>query len=88
MSDVLGALVFVLAVLLTPKRCAPGWSLEGVSPSGWATCTPVPPPHCGEPVPPDDQPCPHDGRTTHIQIYCTGGTHPVTNDGVTVGCQR
>lgn len=91
MTDLVGilaALVFALAVLLTPKHCPRGWSLEGVHENGWSDCTPIPPPHCGEPVPPDDQPCPHDGRHFPVVIYCTGGARPITSDGITVGCQR
>ncbi len=88
MGDLIGGFIFVLAVLLAPKRCREGWFVEGVRPSGVTRCLPVPPRHCGEPVPPDNQPCPHDDRVEWRAVYCTGGSKPIVVDERTVGCQR
>lgn len=81
------AITIALAVA-TPKQCAPGWYLEGVRPSGYTQCRPVPPSYCGEPVPPFNRPCPHDERSSPMVIYCTGGAHPIVVNARTVGCQR
>lgn len=88
MTELLSALVFVIAVLLSPKRCREGWFVDGVRPSGVTRCRPAPPPRCGEPVPPHNQPCPKDERAELMVIYCTGGTRPIVVDDRTVGCQR
>jgi hypothetical protein len=88
MTETLGALLFVLAVLLSPKRCPRGWYLDGVRPSGIGACRLAPPPGCGEPVPPHNQPCATQTRPMPIAIYCTGGSRPVVVDERTVGCQR
>ena len=73
----------------TRATCPIGWYVEGVRPSGKTRCRPVPPPRCGEPVPPDNGPCPRDERSIPLEIHCTGGSHPiVVGDGRTVGCQR
>lgn len=73
---------------ITPKTCPTGWYVEGVRPSGYTQCRPVPPAHCGEAVPPDNKPCPHDDRVLPMVIVCTGGAHPITVGDRTVGCQR
>lgn len=73
---------------ITPKACERGWYLEGVRPTGYTQCRPVPPAYCGEPVPPFNKPCPKDTRTQAIVIYCTGGSLPIVVDSRTVGCQR
>ena len=88
MTDLLAAFLFVLAVMLGPKRCRAGWYVEGVRPTGIARCRPSPPAGCGEPVPPFNQPCPMDTRSEPMAIYCTGGAVPVVVDYRTVGCQR
>lgn len=85
------AVASVIAIALsftTPKRCAPGWYLEGIRPSGYTQCKPSPPAYCGEPVPPFNKPCPRDERSSPVVIYCTGGAHPIVVDARTVGCQR
>lgn len=88
MGELVSAFVFALAVLLSPKTCRPGWYVEGVRPSGLARCRPEPPRDCGEPVPPFEQPCPHDERVEQRVIICTGGTQPIVVDERTIGCQR
>ena len=73
-----------------PNRatCPPGWFVEGVRPTGATQCRPNPPAHCGEPVPPDNGPCPRDDRMIPLEIYCTGGSHAIVVNERTVGCQR
>ena len=88
MSDLIAAFLFILAVMMTPKHCRPGWYVEGVRPSGLTVCRPAPPPDCGEPVPPFEQPCPRDDRYEPMAIYCTGGARAIVVDSRTVGCQR
>jgi len=92
-DDVLFALV-TLVVLITvavirPERArAPrGWYVEGVRPDGATTIRQAPPQGCGEPVPPNNQPCPH-APAFESRIYCTNGTLPVVVDDRTIGCQR
>ena len=68
-------------------RCAPGWYVEGVRPSGKSSCVQSPPRNCGEPVPPHNQPCP-DGSRFDVQIYCTNGLIPLVIDHRTLGCRR
>lgn len=85
LGGMIAALVFVLVTLFVPRVCRPGWYVEGIRPTGAARCRPVPPKHCGEPVPPDNKPCPPDDRSEPIGIYCTGGSHPIVVDSRTVG---
>lgn len=87
MADLIAAFLFVLAVLLSPKRCRDGWFVQGVRPSGATTCEQAPPPRCGEPVPPYQQPCPA-SSSYPMAIYCTGGSRPIVVDYRTVGCTR
>ena len=68
--------------------CPRGWYVEGVRPSGRSRCLPAPPPNCGEPVPPNNGPCPLDSRETEVAVYCTGGSHPIVVNERTVGCTR
>lgn len=88
MGELIGGFIFVLAVLLSPKQCRDGWFVEGIRPNGMTQCRPKPPTRCGEPGPPDNQPCPQDDRVELRAIYCTGGTRPIVVDDRTVGCQR
>lgn len=90
-------IVFIAALLLqlwdlifrpSSARCPPGWFAEGVRPSGLTSCRPSPPANCGEPVPPNDQPCPEDKRVIERKIYCTGGMRPVQIGERVIGCQR
>jgi hypothetical protein len=82
--------VICASAVVQPRRatCPTGWSVEGVRPSGRTQCRPVPPAHCGEPVPPDNKPCPRDERAIRLEIYCTNGQQPIVVNERTVGCQQ
>lgn len=86
----LSMLVIVSSSLLRPTHatCPPGWYVEGVRPSGATQCRPAPPQRCGEPVPPDNAPCPPDARAIRIEIHCTNGQLPIVIGSRTVGCQQ
>lgn len=88
---VLGFIAMAGAAMWHPANratCPAGWYIEGVRSSGQTQCRPVPPAHCGEPVPPDNVPCPRDDRRIPIAIYCTNGQQPIVVNERTVGCQQ
>jgi hypothetical protein len=93
-GDVLLALVAIVALCIgivtqpTTATCPRGWTIDGVRPTGVSRCTPAPPPNCGEPVPPYNQPCPDDARELPMRIWCTGGSRPIVVNERTVGCTR
>lgn len=86
--DAILAAVVIVTMAWTVATCPRGWYVEGVRPSGHSRCLPVPPPSCGEPVPPNNAPCPSDSRELPIAVYCTGGSHPIVLNERTVGCTR
>lgn len=89
-SIVLTVVLLLFVAFARPERAhaPPGWHFEGIRPSGETTLRHAPPPNCGEPVPPYDQPCPRDERAIGTRIFCTGGALPIVVDSQTVGCQR
>lgn len=78
--------VLVIMLALSRATCPPGWSNNGIRPTGAYECLgPLSPPGCGEPddiSPPCIKPAIKTGR-----IYCTSGTRPIVVDARTVGCQ-
>ncbi len=92
-TTLLGLLTAGAVALLPPgkqrKTCDPGWYVEGVPMSGRTRCRPAPPPNCGEPRGPYQQPCPDDPREKPIAIVCAGNTRPIAlYDGRTIACHR
>ena len=89
---VLSLLAFFLAAVCRPNkaRCPDGtWLDRGVRASGVYECAPLPPAHYvrtrrGGWIDASKS----EGGAVESAIYCTGGTHAVTNNGVAVGCQR
>lgn len=95
MSDVSQAVLAAIAVLCfaiarpTHYRCEPGYYVEGVRPSGETRCVEAPTDR-------GDGECIAGGRCRFadtalsypVQLYCTGGAHPIVVDERTVGCQR
>lgn len=81
--------LFTVAVIRPERIRAPvGYNVEGVRPDGSTTIRVAPPRSCGEPIPPNNQPCTHRDRSFGARIYCTGGTLPIVVDERTIGCQR
>lgn len=69
-------------------RCPTGWYANGVRPWGSYECRPA----LGDPAhdlqDARDRVFIDDDRAIRDRIYCTGGSHPIVVDDVTVGCQR
>ena len=86
MVSILEIPVLIILLLLSRASCPPGWSVNGIRPSGEYECLgELRPPGCGEPdatSPPCMRPASSRGR-----LYCTGGTIPIVVDHKTVGCQ-
>lgn len=86
MFGIIELAVLAIVIALSRGTCPPGWSVNGVRPTGAYECLgPLHPPGCGEPdetSPPCVRPAVKAGR-----IYCTNGTRPIVVDHRTVGCQ-
>ena len=86
----LSLLVLLASSFTRPQHatCPPNWATYAIHRDGLFTC--------GHPYSCQDHFSLHGGWTSECEglselagrIYCTGGSRPVTNDGVTVGCQR
>lgn len=70
--------------------CPPGTYVEGIRASGASSCVTAPPRGCSEPAGTqlEQRPCVYTEHRTPVQLYCTGGAHPIVIDDRTVGCQR
>ncbi len=83
--------ITLMSATMALDRCEcpePGWSVDGVRPSGATTCSPPPPRDCGEPKGPHTQPCPPDSRSAPMLVICTGGTRAIVVNQRVIGCQR
>jgi hypothetical protein len=70
--------------------CPPDMYIEGVRPDGASSCVTRPPRGCEEPAGArvEREPCHFVERRKPVQLYCTGGMHPIVVDDRTIGCQR
>ena len=89
---VLSLLIFFLAAITRPQHaaCPSGWFLDrGVRASGVYECAPLPPAHYVRTKRGGWIDASRDeAGAVESAVYCTNGTHAVTNNGVAVGCQR
>lgn len=87
---ILALLLQVWDSIFKPRTasCPSGFFVEGVRPTGETRCLPVPPPNCGEPRPPHDQPCPDDPRSLELRVWCESDELAVVVDERTISCSR
>lgn len=94
---IMSILIIIAALLLQswdwifkPRSvtCPQGWYVNGVRPSGATQCLPSPPPNCGEPRPPHDQPCPEAAVEIPRRVYCEDNEQPLVVDERSVRCAK